>query len=228
MSTQKSPIEDPELLIESAIVRTESYIQKHFTKIIIAVAAIIVVTGGYFGYKGLIESPRIEKASAAAYTAEQYFQVDSFKVALEGNEFFDGFITIADKYSATPVGNIANQYAGICYLRLGDFDNALTYLKRYKSVDGKAAEVINAQNLGLQGDIASQKGDKATAIKQYKAAAEIVNSFTAPTYLKKLGLIYQAEGDNSMAIETFKKITDLYPSSLEARDIEKFIGRIEK
>ncbi|MFI3314098.1 MAG: tetratricopeptide repeat protein [Rikenellaceae bacterium] len=228
MNTDKHSVEDPEQIIESALDRTESYIEKNFKTLIIAVGAIIVITGSYFGYRSFIESPRIENASAAAFVAEQYFQQDSFALALNGNDYFEGFIEIADSYSSTPIGNMANHYAGICYLKLGDFNNAASYLKRYNRVEGEASAVINAQNIGLLGDIAVEQGDNAAAIKQYALACEINNDFTAPMYLKKLGLMYELEGNNAKALEAYNKISVLYPSSLEGRDIEKFIGRIEK
>ncbi len=228
MSTKNNPIEDPEVKIETAIDRAESYLEKNFKTLLIGVGLIIVVTGGYFGYNSFISAPKLEKASAAAYVAEQNFQVDSFALALNGNDNFDGFLTIASDYSSTSVGNIANHYAGICYLKLGDKVNAITYLKKYSAVEGVAAQIINAQNLGLIGDITLENGDAKSAVALYEKAAKIENDFTAPMFLKKAGLVYSELGDKEAALEAFTTIQNLYPTALEARDIDKFIGRIEK
>ncbi|MFI3321753.1 MAG: tetratricopeptide repeat protein [Rikenellaceae bacterium] len=228
MDKKMTGAEDPEEVIELALDLTESYIEKHFKKLIIAVVAIILVTGSYFGYDQLIRAPRYEKASAAAFVAEQYFQQDSFALALNGAEDFEGFLSIADNYSSTPTGNVANHYAGICYLQLGELDNALSALQSYSQVNGKAADIINAQNVGLVGDIMVQKGEVEKSISYYEKAAAFLNDFSTPIYLKKLGLTYEALGNSAKAVETYQRIVNEYSSSMEARDIEKFIGRAEK
>lgn len=228
MKKNETQVEDPEMVIESAIERTESYLEKNFRALIGAVVAIIIFTGGYFSYQQFIKIPKNENASAAAFVAEQYFQADSFALALNGAEDFEGFLSIADNYSSTTVGNIANHYAGICYLKLQDFDNAIVYLQRYNAVEGDAAAIINAQNIGLVGDAYSEKGSIEESIKYYEKAAAIENNFTTPTYLKKLGIAYEILGNNAKALECYEAISIKYPTSMEGRDITKYIGRIEK
>lgn len=223
---QTNPAEDPEMVIESAIGRTESYIERHFKTLLISVGVVILIVGGYFGYANLIAAPNEEKASAAAYIAEQHFQVDSFAVALNGTTEFEGFLSIIDNYGSTRVGNIANHYAGICYLKLNDFDNALKYLSAYKATEGNAAIIINAQNAGLVGDINVEKGNIEEGIKFYEKAVAFQNDFTSPMYLKKAGIAYEQLGNKAKALEAYNKIQDQYPASIEGRDIDKFIGRI--
>ncbi|MEG1634182.1 MAG: tetratricopeptide repeat protein [Rikenellaceae bacterium] len=225
MSTEKKPVEDPELAIESALSRTESYIERHFKTMLIAVGVIVVVVGGYFGYKNLIAAPAENKAS---FIAEQNFQVDSFALALNGTTEFEGFLSIIDNYGSTAVGNIANHYAGICYLKLNDLDNALKYLSAYKATEGKAAVIVNAQNIGLIGDINIEKGNVKEGVKFYEKAATYENDFTSPLYLKKAGMAYEQLGDNAKALEAYNKIKNQFAVSLEARDIDKFIGRIKE
>lgn len=228
MSKQTTPAEDPEMIIESAIGRTESYIEKHFKTLLISVGVIIVVVGGYFGYTNLIATPNEQKASAAAYIAEQHFQVDSFALALNGTNEFEGFLSVIDNYGSTKVGNIANHYAGICYLKLNDFDNALKYLSAYKATEGNAALIINAQNVGLMGDINIEKGNIEEGVKLFEKAAAFTNDFTSPMFLKKAGMAYEHLGNNTKALEAYNKIKDQFATSIEARDIDKFIGRIEQ
>ena len=154
MSTKdkaKSAI-DPEIAIESALGRTEEFFMRNGKLLLTILAVIIVVVGGYFGYKYLYIGPRAEKAGAAMFAAEQQFAVDSFALALNGDGSTEGFLQIIDKYGNTPQGNIARHYAGVCYLRLGDYESALSYLGQYKATEGAPNTVINAQNLGLQGD----------------------------------------------------------------------------
>jgi tetratricopeptide (TPR) repeat protein len=157
------------------------------------------------------------------------FAVDSFEVALSGDGNNPGFLDVIGKYGSTAQGNVAKHYAGICYLKLGDVDAALEYLAKYKVVKGLPAQIINAQNIGLQGDIYADKGDYEKAVALYKKAVEISdNSFTAPIYLKKEGLAYDKLGKTAEAIAALQKIVDLYPASMEAQDAFKFMGAEEQ
>ena len=57
------------------------------------------------------------------------------KLALygDGNNF--GFLYIIDEYSGTPSANLANYYAGIAFLNLSEYDNAIKHLKSFSSND---------------------------------------------------------------------------------------------
>ena len=53
------------------------------------------------------------------FIAEFYFQNNNYDLALNGDGQFSGFLTIADSYSSTKSGNLANYYAAICLMNLG-------------------------------------------------------------------------------------------------------------
>lgn len=220
---------DPEIQIENAIVQTESFIERNSKTLIIILVAAVVVALGIFGYTHFYKLPRQAKAAAAAYVAEQYFAQDSLALALNGDGTNDGFIAIVDDFGSTPTGNLAAHYAGICFLKEGNYESAMTYLKKYKSVEGAAAGVINAQNKGLMGDIYSQQKDYKNAIALYNEAVSASdNSFSAPIYLKKLGLVYESQNDTAKALECYQQIKTTYFNSFEARDIDKYIARLQQ
>lgn len=54
------------------------------------------------------------------------------------------------------------------------------------------------------------------------------NGLTAPYYLKKIGLVYEKLGDKAKALDAYKTISGSYAGSMEARDIQKYIGRLEQ
>ncbi len=221
--------EDPEAAIENALSQTEAFFEKNWKSIVYAVVALVVIVGGYFAYEGLYSAPRQKKAAAMMFAAEQLFGQQEYETALSGDGNTAGFLEVIEKYGSTPQGNIAKHYAGICFLKTGDLDKALEYLTGYKTTGGIPNEIINAQNIGLQGDVYVQKGDVAKAIELYrKAVKSSDNNFTAPYYLKKLGTAQLAAGDAAAAVESYKTIADKYPSSMEARDIEKYIGAAEQ
>ena len=221
---------DPEVAIASAIGRVEAFIMRNSRSLLTALGVVIIVVGGFFGYKYLVAVPRMEKASAMMFAAEQQFAQDSFKLALNGDGNFAGFLQVIEKYGSTGTGNVARHYAGICYLRLGQYQEALDYLTQYKgSTDDVPSALLAAQNYGLRGDVYVQMGDYAEAAKSYeKAVATSSDPLTAPYYLKKACEVYEKLGDNAKALAAYEAVEVDYPTSMEARDIQKYIGRIQQ
>ena len=127
--------------LDESASRTEEWAVKNQKYIIGVVAGIAVVVLGYLGYSKFVAEPKASEAMNEMYTAQSYFDQaltstskDSlFALALKGGQGKYGMIDIADKYSATPAGNLANYYAGISYLHLGEFEDAIKYLKKFKT-----------------------------------------------------------------------------------------------
>lgn len=222
--------QDPEQVIEQGLGRFELFIERNGKAMLIALGVIIVLVGGYFSYKYLYIAPRAEQASAAMYEAQNQFERDSFALALNGNASFDGFLTIVDDYGNTQQGNLAKHYAGLCYLYMGEYQQAIDAFKSYKAVKDNAAGIlIAAQNLGLIGDAYVELGDLEEGVKYYeRAAAFSDNVGTSPVYLKKAGLVNENLGNLQKALDQYQNIRNNYPRSMQARDIEKFIARVQQ
>lgn len=206
--------------VEHALSRTEQYVEENKKSLSIIVAVIIIVVGGYMAYTRLILTPKELDAQSQSFRAEQYFERDSFLLALEGDGDALGFLDIIDEYSMTNTANLANYYAGISYLRLGEFENAIEYLKNFDSND----KLISVVALGALGDANVELGEYDEAVSFYvKASAKNKNNFTSSLYLKKLGLCYEALEEYKKAVDAYKQIQTLYPKSDEATDIDKYI-----
>ena len=187
-----------------------------------AVIVILVIIGAFLGYHKFIKAPKIEEASSQIFGAQNYFEKDSFNLALNGDGNVLGFIEIADKYSSTPSGNLANLYAGLSYLYTNEYDNAIKYLKKFSSDDLLLANMAIA-NIG---DAYMQLGNYKKAAEYYqKASASKVNDFSTPIFLMKNGIALEKANDYKEAVKVYEKIEKEYPSSVEARDIEKYIER---
>ena len=94
---------------------------------------------------------------------------------------------------------------------------------------GIPAEIVNAQNIGLQGDIAVEKGDYAAAIKLFEKAAKVSdNNLTAPMYLRKAALAANAMGNKEQALGFAQRIQNEFPASAEAQNAEKLMGTIQQ
>ena len=227
----KNAVNTQDAAVADAVSRTELFFENNGRKVVLAVvAAVLIVVCGY-AYKKLVVDRNAERASELIVEAQYRFDGENpdYALALNGDDNGAGFLDVAEQYGSTPAGNLAKHYAGVCYLKLGDSGNAEKYLSAYKPVDGIPGAVINAQNIGLRGDIAVDRGDYAGAAALFaKAAAVSENNFTAPLYLYKQGLALIAADRKADALECFEEIEAKYPSSIEARDAEKLIGSIKE
>ena len=218
-----------EAAVAEAVSKTEQFFQENGKKVVIAVVAIVVGAVAGYLYKSLVIDANAEKASELIIEAQDRFGVQNpdFALALNGDENGAGFLDVVEQYGSTAAGNLAKHYAGICYLRLGDLENAEKYLSMYKSVNELGAEVVNAQNLGLRGDIAVEKGEYEAAVALYKkAVAASENVYTAPIFLYKQLLAYVALGNKAEAQKCYDTLQAQYPMSVEAREAEKVMGTL--
>ena len=221
---------DPEIAIESAIGRSEAWIQRNSKTLLTILLVVVVVVGGYFAYQYLYKAPRQEKAATAMYQAQEAFAAENYSVALNGDGNTVGFLQIIDQYGGTASGNLARHYAGQCYMKEGDFNNAVRYFGEYKNVKGSIpGQLVNAINAGLTGDAYVELGDLQKGVAQYeKAVKEGNDALTAPYYSRKAGDIYAELGNYAKALEMYNIVKVRFPSSMEAREIDKAIGQVEQ
>lgn len=215
----------------TAMNKTELFFEKNGKLMSYIFIGLLIIAALVFGYRSLIVLPRAEKAAEMIAQAQSRFEAENpdYELALNGDANGAGFLDVIDQYGSTPSGNLAKHYAGICYLKSGDLENAALYLAKFSSVKGLPGALVNAQNYGLQGDVAVEQGDYAAAVKFYeKAIAAADNNMTAPLHLRKAGLAEKAQGNNAGAAAYFQRILDTYPSSMEAREAEKLLGSINQ
>ncbi len=209
--------------VESALTRSEQFIEDNQKKIFIVAIAIIVIVGGFWGVKKLIFHPREKKAQSEMFFAQHYFEADSFKLALNGDGTNAGFLELIDDYGSTKAGELSHYYAGICYLNLGDFQNAISHLEKFSTKE----EILSAMALGATGDAYLESGNQEKAIKLYKKAADVKNEMSAPYFLMKLGMLYEETGKIDDAVKAYQTIKDEYQTSAEARQVDKYLTRAQ-
>ena len=210
--------------IETTLSNTELFIVEHRKTIILVLAVLIVAVLAVFGVKKYYLEPREEKAQAAMFHAEQYFEKDNFTTALNGDGNYLGFVNIIEEFGGTKTANLAKYYAGICCLNNGEYNQAINYLKEYKGKD----VVVSSLALGAMGDANMELNNVAEAAKCYESAAlKSENSFTSPMYLLRAGMAYEMAGNYQKAIDAYKAIKADYPNSNEGFSIEKYIARAQ-
>lgn len=188
----------------------------------IATVVLVIIVGG-FAYWRLYHEPRVEKAATTVAWAQRMLEVDSFNLALNGNEQYPGFLKVKKKYSGTPTANLCSYYAGICYLQMGDFDNAINNLKDF---NGKGTPVQYVA-YGALADAYMEKGSVDDGIKYYeKAAANKEDEAITPIYLYRLGVACEQNGQIDKAATAYKRIRDEYPNSQSAQEITLHLARV--
>lgn len=212
-----------------AMNKTEYFFEKNGKKLSYIFLSLLVIAALAYGYRALIVQPRGAKAAEMISEAQNRFeaQTPDFELALIGDANGAGFLSVIEQYGSTPSGNLAKHYAGICYLNSGDMENAAKYLAKYSPVGGIPGAIVNAQNLGLQGDIAIEQKEYAKAVRLYdKAVKAADNMMTAPMFLRKAGMAEQALGNDTKAVAYYEQILNTYPASMEAREAEKLLGSV--
>ena len=207
--------------VEDALTQSEAFLIKYKNAIIGGVAAVVIIVAGFIMYKHLYAEPREEKAQAALFKGQEYFEQDAFEQALNGDSIgFTGFLKVADEYSGTKAANLAKAYAGICYAQLGKYEDAVKMLDSFSSNDQMVAPAI----LGATGNCYAQLGqlDKA-ASTLLSAAAKADNNTLSPIFLMQAGEILVKQGKFDDAVEAYTKIKDKYFQSYQAIDIDKYI-----
>ena len=221
----KNKTEDQFAQIEETLSKTEQFIEENQKSLMTIIGAIVGIVALFSVYQNFYIEPMEKEAQAEMYMAELYFQKDSFNLALNGDGQYLGFLDIADDYSSTNVGQLANYYAGLSYLHTADYDNAIEYLGDFSSDD----IILSSLALGCKGDAYMELGDIDAALDAYADAVNnSANDFTAPRYMMKQAMIYTSIGDNNKALDLFKAIQSDYKTSREANGIEKYIARVEK
>ncbi|HIB89655.1 TPA: tetratricopeptide repeat protein [Candidatus Poribacteria bacterium] len=202
--------------------KTETYIEENQKSLTLIIGAIVLIIGGYFGYKKLYVDPLEVEAQSQMFVAERYFEQDSLNLAINGDGNYLGFLDILDEYSVTPSGNLANYYLGICYLKQGNYEEAIEYLSSFDAKD----EIVSSVATGAIGDAYMELGETKTATSYYMdAAKESNNDFTAPIYLMKAALGYEEQGNYKKASKIYNNIKNSYPDTKEGLEVEKYLTR---
>lgn len=219
--------------LDKSASRTEEWVAKNQKVLLGVVGAIAIGTLGYLLFNRFVVEPKEEKATNEIFQAQQYFQqaVDAtekndslYNLALKGGDGKLGFIGIAEQYAGTDAGNLANYHAGMAYLNLGDFKNAITYLEKFKSEDA----ILKPMALGAIGDALAETNKVDDAITHYKKAAEASeNDFTTPRFLFKAAQLSLTAGKKAEANKLFVEIKEKYETSKEGMNIDAFIAMTE-
>lgn len=213
--------------------KSEKWIEKNskilFSGLIFVLAAIL----SYGAYKKYIQEPKeLEAADELAYPKSFFDQAQTntvaadslYNLALNGADGKYGLLDIIDNYSSTNAGNLAKYMAGISYLKMRDYENAISHLGDFSTED----QILGALALGNIGDAFAEINQPEEALEYYEKAADFKsNEFTSPIYLMKGGRTAMDLKKYEKAEALFTRIQDDFSKSDEAKDIKAFIQSAE-
>jgi len=224
MAKKKTPQEDNLQELESALTKTEQFIEDNQKIITYIVAGIVLVVAGYLGFNKFYLQPKEDEALSQMFMAENYFEKDSFNLAINGDGNYLGFLDIIEDYGITKSANRAKYYTGISYLHLGQYEDAIDYLKSFKTDDLLLAPIAE----GAQGDAFLELGETDDALKQYKKAYMMSdNELTAPIYMMKAANLLETTDELEDALALYEDLKEKFPNSSEGANVDKYIARVQ-
>ena len=216
--------------LEETATKSEQWIEKNSKPLFYSLIGVVVIFLAFLGYnKYIVEPNQLEASNELAFPRKHFDEaavagsgIDSLlNLGLEGADGKYGFVDIAESYSGTNAGNLANYYAGVSYLQLKQYDKAIEFLSKFESDD----EMLGPISLGAIGDAFSDINQPKDALEYYERAANKKdNEFTTPLYLFKAGETAMNLKEFKKAESFFTQIKENYSKSDQGRDIEKYIN----
>jgi tetratricopeptide (TPR) repeat protein len=224
MAKKKSQQADNLQELESALTKTEQFIEENQKPITYAVGLIILLVIAYLVITRFYMQPREKEAQSQMFMAENYFEQDSFNLAINGDGNYLGFLDIIDDYKMTKSANLAKYYTGISYLHLGQYDDALDYLNGFKTKDMLLGPIAE----GAKGDARLELGDNQGALRHYRKAFSMnENELTTPVYMMKAARLLESMDQLEDALAIYREIKEKFPESNEGQNVDRYIARVE-
>lgn len=199
--------------------KKEDFVLKYKNYLIGGVVAIIAIIVGVIFWNNhrsakLHEAQVVQAVPEATLNAamtemmrsEGLLDEGNYTAALNGDSATQsmGFLKIADEYSSTRAGNLANLYAGLCYAHMDKWEDAVKYLEKF---DDAGDLIISPAALGALGNAYAHVNKLDDAVKTLvKAAEKADNVMQSPVYYVQAGEILESQNKKAEALELYKKV----------------------
>lgn len=199
------------------------FLNQYGKKIAIGLGVVVLAIVGFLGFNHFVKGPKNEDAAAVLWHAQEYFKIDSFALALNGDGVKPGLLKVINEHGSTPSGNLAHFYAGASYIQLGQYENAVKHLKSFRTNEPQ----LKLRAAGLLGDAYSELGQMNEAIAAYKQAANVDSNddVNTPEYLFRAALLTGDAGNAKEAVSLLQSIKEKFPNSQRAFEADKYLGK---
>jgi len=232
--TQSAPETQP------ALSKHEDFILKYKNAIIGTVAALVLIVAGIIIYnhhkagklreaQTAMQGPElsVQMGMTELQQASDLFGEKQFEQALNGDSLGTmGFLKIADEYSSTKAGNLANLYAGLCYAHMDKWEEAVKYLEQFDSADDY---LVSPAAMGALGNAYAHVNQLDKAVSTLtKAAEKADNIMLSPIYYIQAGEILESQGKKADALKLYQKVKGLQSISQSSPYVEMIDEYIER
>lgn len=187
--------------------RIDQFYNDHKNLLWGCVIAVLAVGLGIIVYQRFIYQPKVAEAQAQLRITDKILpdgaaaaaaDTVALQTALYGDEDVLGYKNIIGKYG-NKAGASVYLSAGEVAFNLGEYDEAISYLKGY---NGKEP-ILASKALSLIGDCYVNKGEVEKGIKYFQDAAGKLDNELAVVYYIKAGNAYEALGKPAEALKCF-------------------------
>lgn len=217
-------IQDAAQKVEEQLEQQPSFIEKKAKVITIFLIAVVLGVAGFVLWNNYYKKPLEDKASTAIAKGQDFFGAEQYEKALNGDSInYQGFVKLANEYSGTKAGNLANLYAGLCYAKLDKWAEAAQYLEKFDTQDD---QMISPAAIGALGNAYAHLEQLDKAVETLKKAASMAdNNSLSPTYLIQAGEILESQGKKDEALKLYEEVKAKYYNSMQYQTIDKYIER---
>jgi len=203
--------------VEQQVTKTEAFFDKNKKTIIGAMVAIIAVVVCAILLNNYYFEPRANEASTELAKSQELFDQQQYDKALTG------FQKVANDYSSTDAGNLAQLYIGLCQANLGKWQEAVNALESYSGSDD---QMISPAAEGALGNAYANLKQLDKAVEHLKKAAKMAdNNSLSPTFLIQAGEILESQGNKKEALELYQEVKQKYFNSMQYQTIDAYIER---
>ena len=222
-ATENPLLEDPDALA-ARLADSEDFVRRNRNVLLGILAVVVLAVAGFFGYN-YWKTQQNSQAEAVMFRAVDNWEADSLKQALQGDGKLPGLNRVANEYSGTKAGNLANFYAGVALPKQGKFQDAYNALDKFSSDD----YLVQSRAYALMGDAQLELNKASEAADLYgKAADHNANEYFTPSYLLKQGIAFEAAKNNEGAIKAYDRILNDYATAQEAAEARQAKARLQQ
>lgn len=199
-----------------------AFTEKNKKGILIAVAVLLLVSIAIPVYNNYFLKPKAEKGIDELMQVQDYFKMDSFSLVVKGGAGFKSAVQISDEFGGTHAGNLASYYAGVSFLKIGEYDNAIKYLKKFESNDDR---ILGGMALAMIGDANVEKGELKEGLNYYEKAINYnINELTSPIYSRKYAQICVELKEYDKGIKLLDKVLENTKDEFTKTEMLKYKG----
>ncbi len=208
---QVAPVE------EQQVSKTVAFFEKYKKAIIGCVVAVVAIIVCVILVNNYYLEPRSNEASTELAKSQELFDAQQYDKALTG------FQKVANEYSSTDAGNLAQLYIGLCQANLGKWQEAVNALENFS---GKDDQMISPAAEGALGNAYANLKQYDEAVKHLTSAAKMAdNNSLSPTFLIQAGEILESQGKKDEALKLYEEVKEKYFQSMQYQSIDKYIER---